>query len=398
MRKKKARTKIAGIPAWAGGATAAIAVLLSLGMAEIFCRVFYQQITTPSGRWAVAIASARSFLRYDDVDPRIGNPRFWPHPYLLYQAAPNYRNEAGVQHNSMGYRDKEFNPEKQKGTVRILALGGSTTYGAGVGRPEWTWPSHLQALLDQDYGAGKYEVINGGLDSACSAEILSGWVFRYRFLHPDIVVLHMGVNDIWPVLLTKDYNPEYVYFRRPAAINQPAGFLRPAIAFSYLVKAYYALSYRDQVETYPYVQARDADLYSSESSRGEVTKRVTETENTGFRRNLDELIKVIKLEGARVLVTTEPALPESEIPRKASDNPSVRWILGLEHAWSVGLQKNSDTMQSVAQSNRVAFFRPNAKEFRYEWFDDWYHLNEAGEAGKARAIETGLKEAGLVSK
>jgi hypothetical protein len=36
------------------------------------------------------------------------------------------------------------------------------------------------------------EVINAGLSSATSAELLAGYIFRHRYLKPDIVIIDVG--------------------------------------------------------------------------------------------------------------------------------------------------------------------------------------------------------------
>ncbi|HLP44603.1 MAG TPA: hypothetical protein VK469_01575, partial [Candidatus Kapabacteria bacterium] len=56
-------------------------------------------------------------------------PRYIPHPYFNYTCNPAFRDFDGTQpYNSRGFRRPEWTPKK-KGTLRIVALGGSTTYG-----------------------------------------------------------------------------------------------------------------------------------------------------------------------------------------------------------------------------------------------------------------------------
>jgi lysophospholipase L1-like esterase len=376
---------------------AAILFSVTLVSGEFLSRILYTRLTTRTDRWIVAVTQSTTFLRYDGIDKDVEQPRFLPHPYMLYQATPLFKDAAGVQHNSMGYRQPEFDPEKKKGVVRILTLGGSTTYGAGVERPSETWPAQLQTILDAEYPKKKYEVINGGLDSASSPEILSGWIFRYRLLNPDIVILNLGINDIWPVLLTKQYSPEYIYFRRSCSINLPGAIVRNLLKVSYLARVAYAHTFIDHDEVCPMRQVQDKDLYALEEKEQGVTRRVQTTENIGFERNFDELIKLIRADGAKVYVTMEPALKEDQFKAKIkSKNADYGFILGLEHAWLIGQQKNYDTMRGIATKYHVPYLTMKLEDFKFEWFVDWYHLDKNGEKEKALVIENGLQRSGLL--
>jgi lysophospholipase L1-like esterase len=80
-------------------------------------------------------------------------------------------------------------------TNRILCLGDSHTYGAGVERDE-SYPSQLQRRLDEDE-PGVHSVVNLGLPGMSSTQLrnrLAIWVQRYR---PSVLVVWVGVNDAW---------------------------------------------------------------------------------------------------------------------------------------------------------------------------------------------------------
>ena len=105
-----------------------------------------------------------------------------PHPYLLYNNIPNMQADGYQQTNSLGYRNDEFPLEKPAETIRILCLGGSTTYmWPYVKNPKDTWVARLETKL-QAISRKRVQVINGGLNYGTSAEALAGYVFRHRFL------------------------------------------------------------------------------------------------------------------------------------------------------------------------------------------------------------------------
>ena len=54
-----------------------------------------------------------------------------PHHYLGFIPAPNFQRGEN-KHNQLGFRGDDISVEKPKDTYRIVAVGGSTTYGSGV--------------------------------------------------------------------------------------------------------------------------------------------------------------------------------------------------------------------------------------------------------------------------
>lgn len=79
--------------------------------------------------------------------------------------------------------------------VRILCVGDSHTFGAGVGVEE-SYPVQLQALLDERE-AGRFSVINLGTPGMSTTQVqerLPLQIARYR---PDLVILWAGVNNVW---------------------------------------------------------------------------------------------------------------------------------------------------------------------------------------------------------
>lgn len=125
-------------------------------------------------------------------DQREYLPRLYePHPYLVAAPRPNARVEyRGVSytHNSQGFRGPEIGPKS--GRVRVVAIGGSTTYGAGVSDGE-EWPARLGELLGP-----RFEVLNFGMLGHTTAEhiaLVSLVVPEYR---PDLLIIHAGYNDL----------------------------------------------------------------------------------------------------------------------------------------------------------------------------------------------------------
>lgn len=76
--------------------------------------------------------------------------------------------------------------------VKIIALGDALTAGTGVARVD-SYPTKLRYLLAEN-GFPDLVLMNAGLSAATSASGLSHLEWYLR-LHPDILILELGLND-----------------------------------------------------------------------------------------------------------------------------------------------------------------------------------------------------------
>lgn len=295
------------------------------------------------------------------------------HPYLLYTNAPNYEAYGYKQTNSLGYRDDEFSLEKPKDKIRILALGGSTTYAFPyVKNPCNTWVNQLEKKLNQNLKK-QIEVINAGLDYATSAELLVSYVFKHRFLKPDIVIIHEGGNDVVP-LMFPGYKPDYSHFRKHGDFS-----VRPFEKYLlqlYLVRLFY-VGWLHRSQSIYYSQPclfRDLD-------RAQVLKNVSGIYNLGFERNLSYLVKMIINDGGEPVLFS--FIQQAKKKNLSKNNLEFK---GLEDAFEIGLRKNNLIMEKVAKTFMIRFTMPNQELFKEEWFYDNCHLNEKGEKIKANIM------------
>ena len=94
-----------------------------------------------------------------------------------------------------GFRTAPFLLEKPKNEYRIVALGGSTTYGFYDGYYE-SWPYLLENKLNQSLDDKKYKVINAGIPGQTTNGInrlLTEEVISWK---PDMIILHSLYNHI----------------------------------------------------------------------------------------------------------------------------------------------------------------------------------------------------------
>jgi hypothetical protein len=90
------------------------------------------------------------------------------------------------------------------GAARILVVGDSHAAGAGVPAGE-RLSDHLERMLSARHPGRVFEVVNlgrAGVNSAYVANRLEGNILAYR---PHVVVVWVGVNDIWNTLETESW-------------------------------------------------------------------------------------------------------------------------------------------------------------------------------------------------
>lgn len=159
-------------------------------------------------------------LAYFLIGPSSRAPRpqllYQPHPYSIYTLAPNRTDESRRRsHNSHGLRGLDFSAQKPPATVRILCLGGSTTYSDGATTDGHTYPAHLERFLREHYTRAPFsiEVINAGLPGYTSLESLILFQTRLLDFSPDVAILHNCLNDAWMAVNFRTFASDYSHGR-----------------------------------------------------------------------------------------------------------------------------------------------------------------------------------------
>jgi len=97
--------------------------------------------------------------------------------------------------NRHGFRGADYAIDKKAGTIRIVTLGASSTFGY-YDRDNETYPFYLQEkLVELTQGRIPFEVINLGIPHLTSRQILALLHAEALPLHPDVVTFYEGIND-----------------------------------------------------------------------------------------------------------------------------------------------------------------------------------------------------------
>jgi lysophospholipase L1-like esterase len=166
---------------------AVIGVLVALLLAEGYFRLFTPDDIAYFLEWR---SKARQITRVREEERGTGLYRpnasvtIWGITYAI---------------NSDGFRDDDrYSRKKPPDTFRIMAVGDSYTFGAGV-ELEDTYSKKLEKLLNERHPSPLYryyEVINAGIPGANTAmevDFLREWGLKYN---PDLVLVAFVLNDL----------------------------------------------------------------------------------------------------------------------------------------------------------------------------------------------------------
>jgi lysophospholipase L1-like esterase len=300
-----------------------------------------------------------------------------PQPYLHYIHAPNYASTRfGAQHNADGYRGEAVPMQPQSEVYRILCLGGSTTYGASVGRPEEAYPAVLAELLNAQStgGVGRVEVINGGLTWGTTAELLNHYHFKFRYYRPDLVIINVGGNDAQAYIMPY-YHPDYSHWRQPMVNLRPLPHAWRWLARSRLFSsAILRIFYSDQLEGGQFVYregTRPVAPWFKPEGKVIKARREIPDEHLAFLHNMEALIRSIQAAGGRVLLVPFRAAPDGYKGRPFELSQILR---------------HEELLKRLALQYTLGFAPFPASIISPENWTDHCHLDPSGEREKATHI------------
>jgi lysophospholipase L1-like esterase len=126
------------------------------------------------------------------------------------------RAEKSAGLNRWGYRGPVVG-RKSPGELRVVMLGGSTTFGYGV-----TWdeaiPARLERTLNQTGGLPTTRVVNLGFNNEGAYSFLPT-LKHFDFLDYDVVILYEGYNDI-----IGDGGPNRAVYRLESVVFRLTGY------------------------------------------------------------------------------------------------------------------------------------------------------------------------------
>lgn len=369
--KRSEQSKGPGLSAGRRRVYAGMAMLLALAALEVGARAWFA--------WGPEVNELTRQRLAGQV--KADWKRFVPQPYLVYVPGPGYANASGPQHNEQGYRGPAVSLRRSPGVARVLCMGGSTTYSSRVARADQSYPAWLQRILAAQLPAGLrgVEVINAGLPSGTTAEILTHWVFKFHLYQPDVVVIHTGGNDA-AAFARPGYQPDYSHWRGPFQVPKPlapAGrvVLKSRLAAFFLIKLIHGNDPRVTLLDLPAGQAPPARWFEPDKDpEGRVRLR---SQEIAFLHNLDTAVRLMKGQGTKVVLMPFRPAPKHDYP------PEVL----------AAMRQNEDILLQIGRVLQVPVAPlPVSTITPANWVDSC-HLNSAGSEEKATHVAPFVREA-----
>lgn len=305
--------------------------------------------------------------------------RLSAHPYLNYFPTPSFTIDDVQQHNIHGYRGNAISLNKSDSTTRILFLGGSTTYSYFTNEPDSTLPEQVRSFLSRKCSScyNKHlEVINAGLPSGTSAELLAHYLFKYRYYNPDVVVIHSGGNDaIGNAVSGGPYQPDLSHFRKTFVDPVSPPILVRWLLYSrtmsvFIIRMFYH-EYTDGDHFGHLGEDLQCKWYDIDSSPKK--KR----SHDAFYRNIKTLVQVINDDGASILLV--PFIGNEEYIR-------LEWP-GIADEYLEGITANRSRLMEISLEDDAVLCDLNSHDITNTsyWYDDC-HLTPKGISEKASVI------------
>jgi len=316
--------------------------LFLIVICEITLRVYVVYLANPN---QFEILASRNML-----ENRFGAVSLIKHRYLGHVNNPAYQYKNN-RHNSHGFRGEELLDPKPEGTIRIVCVGGSTTYSQGVKDYQQSYPFLLNESLKEK--GIEAEVINAGVLNYNSLQTYINYHLRVKELQPDILIVYHGVNDMWPRMVwpheayladqSGAYEPSrfhnYAFLRRISLIRIPlvlAGVITPDGVLEDILEVsrtnrFHELRTQLFNKTYPKGIFKSVSLDSIIQTNSPVF----------YEKNLDRLIRHANSNGTQVVLSTFvysdqfqgyfPEFNQVGFQRGIEDHNAVMRMLSVKH-------------------------------------------------------------------
>ena len=335
--------------------------------------VMFVALEVISRTWVCAFGTHDQIVRYASPEECGFLPRFSPQIYPHYILTKNYVSLDGLnRHNSLGYRGEEISMPKPKDVFRIVAIGGSNTYGHGISDYKNAYPYQLQEILQAKYRLKNVEVINAGVPGAVSHDTLVNLVFRILYLTPDIILDYDGFNDVLARIVPyQNYTGDSLSPINKFELKTPFYFEK-----SVLVRIVTGLNppvFRDFVfsaDRNPASAERKTKFF--EYINGTQLDALRQNKPVFFERNLESMYAIAKQFNITFVVST----------LAYTDQLPDDWY-NSEYDFQ-GIKEHTQIIRAVARKNNIPMFdfeKVMPKDAAY-WFTS-IHENEQGARKRA---------------
>jgi lysophospholipase L1-like esterase len=261
-----------------------------------------------------------------------------PDPALYWRLKPNQNcftkiDRRPVHVNSRGTRGPEFQVPKPSGTLRILSLGDSRTFGWGLAGSE-TYSDRLRQLLQERRGgSNNVEVINAGVNAWSFPQMLVYFRETAARYEPDIVIL--GEANLWTQFSEKA-SPEFV--RKFMSRVRLKNLLRRFAIYHYVIEVKLKSFYERHRTKFIPVDPRTDTLFKDQQQSDP---------DALFRSAIEETCRLARAGGARPVLLYLPISDELDTTNAPSVLKAKREV---SRALNVPLVEMTDDLRAKGKA------------------------------------------------
>jgi lysophospholipase L1-like esterase len=236
-----------------------------------------------------------------------------PDAKLLFKYEPGSIFD-GRRINQLGFREREVDPVKKPGSMRVICMGDSVT---AQGRPGYSQYLH-ERLTNQPPTPQPWEAFNMAMHGYTSLQGLTLFRMRGKALAPDIVVICYGWNDQW---LSPKTDRQQMGMEMEPWAGRLFDLLREKRIFQYMIWSLNPVYHLARLESHKLYSARrhTATNAVQDPFHGFVFRVAPEE----YRDTLTAFIGEVRAAGAVPLLMTEAS---RKLPQKWADDRQYRTI------------------------------------------------------------------------
>lgn len=302
---------------------------------------------------------------------------YYRHGRLGHALVRNYDYFGWVHVDAGGFRGRDVPVAKRPGVLRIMVVGGSTTFDTQVSRDEAAWPARLEASLQQLAPDHPVEVINAGVPGYRVVDNLirlQTELFQYR---PDVILLYDGHNDLFGSLRSGSQTLRVAQGEdRPGEVPvvTPWGYWlgRHSLFYGKVVERLKAIGFH---------QLKSSPVPTAAASQDSVGVPGVED----FERDVTSFVAVARSLGIRLVMAE--LVTVSGVGAREEPDAAVRrmWSLAVPFAPTDAVLRGyvayNAVLRSVSARQGIPFIATGGFGFAGRGFyaeDDPIHFNDAG--------------------
>lgn len=286
-------------------------------------------------------------------------------------------NGASLHINSKGYRGKELETIKPKGTIRIIFYGGSAVFDINASNGK-DWPHRVEQIF-KEKGFSNIEVINAGTPSHASFDSVGRLFSEGHIFSPDYVVLYDAWNDI-------------KYFRTDEPISR---FFKP-----YQESSDPLLNYQNFLDKFLsehsqlYVRLRTKYYLwrfprndQGVEAEGVFLDKIRDSKLEQYKLNVEMFVDLARNIKAVPVLLTEARLVTEELNKNQEAKVHYNSAKLTHKAIYEAFQKTDDIIKDVARRKNVQLIDASSViSGKDEFFTDEVHTTEKGSEALAELV------------